>query len=289
VKGERIAQLKAEGVEYEQRMAELETLEWPKPCRDFIYETFNAFADKHPWVGSENIRPKSVAREIYETLATFSEYVRDLGLERSEGVLLRYLADTYRTLEQTVPTAFRTDEIDDVAWYLRAMLRGTDSSLLEEWESLQAPGASRIARAAETTEARDKLRPLKEDPRALAGRVRTELHRLVKLLGARRYEDAAASLHDPDRAWTAARLAAEMEPYWRENASILTTPESRRPHLTTTRPDGDGGLLVAQRLLDPDGHDDFALEGRVDLDRHPSGERAGLDDLPIVELLRIAG
>ncbi|MEO8215111.1 MAG: DUF3516 domain-containing protein, partial [Myxococcales bacterium] len=107
-KGTRIAQMKADGMDYDQRMAELDSIEYPKPCRDLIYETFNTFADKHPWVGSENIRPKSVAREIYETLATFSEYVRDLGLERSEGVLLRYLADAYRTLEQTVPPLFRT-------------------------------------------------------------------------------------------------------------------------------------------------------------------------------------
>ena len=139
-KGTRIAQMKADGMDYEQRMAELENIEWPKPCRDFIYETFNAFADKHPWVGSENIRPKSVAREMYETLATFSEYVRDLGLERSEGVLLRYLAEAYRTIEQTVPPAFRTPEVDDIASHLRALLRQTDSSLLEEWESLRDGG-----------------------------------------------------------------------------------------------------------------------------------------------------
>jgi superfamily II RNA helicase len=287
VKGERIAQMKADGIEYEQRMAELETLEWPKPCRDLIYETFNTFADKHPWVGTENIRPKSVAREIYETLATFSEYVRDLGLERSEGVLLRYLADSYRTLEQTVPPAFRTDEVNDIACHLRAMLRETDSSLLEEWESLHEPGAAGPRPRLEAAEARTKSRTLAEDPRALAGRVRTELHRLVKLLAARRYEDVVTSLHDPESAWTPARLAAEMQPYFDGHASIVTTPESRRPHLTTMRPDADGALRIAQRFLDPSGDDDWFLEGRVDLARHPSGERAGLDERPIVELVRI--
>jgi superfamily II RNA helicase len=291
VKGERIAQMKADGLDYEQRMAELETLEWPKPCRDFIYETFNTFSEKHPWVGSENIRPKSIAREIYETLATFSEYVRDLGLERSEGVLLRYLADAYRTLEQTVPPVFRTEEVEDIALHLRAMLRQTDSSLLEEWESLREPGGSGQKTPAgaspSASDSRGRQRPLAEDPRALAGRVRTDLHRLVKLLAARRHEEFTASLLDPDGVWTAAQVGAEMQGYWAEHASIVTTPESRRPQLTTMRQDGDGALYVAQRVLDPAGNDDWAIEGRVDLSHHPSGERAGLDDLPIFQLVRI--
>ncbi len=284
-KGTRIAQMKADGLDYDQRMAELDNIEYPKPCRDMIYETFNAFADRHPWVGSENIRPKSVAREIYETLATFSEYVRDLGLERSEGVLLRYLADAYRTLEQTVPPIFRSEEVDDIGLHLRAMLRQTDSSLLEEWERLRDPARSPLAVGPE--ESGPVFRRLADDPRALAGRVRTELHRLVKLLAARRYDDATAQFHDPDAAWTAARLMTEMQAYWDTHASIITTPESRRPHLTTMRPDGDGILRVAQRLLDPNGDDDWVVEARVDLASHPSGDSAGLDDRPIIELLRI--
>ena len=287
VKDERMAQMKAEGKEYEERMAELETLEWPKPCRDFIYDTFNAFSEKHPWVGSENIRPKSVAREMYETLATFSEYVRELGLERSEGVLLRYLADAYRTLEQTVPPAFRTPEVDDIAAHLRAMLRQTDSSLLEEWESLRDPDGRRVPERDDPSTARSALRPLRQDPAALVGRARMELHRLVKLLAAKRYEDAVAGLHDPDKAWTAARLGAELEPYWKDHASILATPEARRPHLTTIRPDGDGAWRVSQRLLDPAGDDDWAVEGRIDLANHPLGDRAGLDETPILQLARI--
>ena len=287
VKDERMAQMKADGVEYEQRMAELETLEWPKPCREFIYETFNAFSEKHPWVGTENIRPKSVAREMYESLATFSEYVRDLRLERSEGVLLRYLADAYRTLEQTVPPAFRTPEVDDIASHLRAMLRQTDSSLLEEWESLRDPEAQARPAREDPARGRATLQPLREDPAALAGRARMELHRLVKLLAARRYEDAVEALHDPDKLWSAARLAQDLEPYWKDHASILVTPESRRPHLTTIRPDGDGAWWVTQRLLDPAGDDDWAVEGRVDLAGHPAGDRAGLDDAPILQLSRV--
>jgi hypothetical protein len=286
-KGARIAQMKADGLDYDQRMAELDSVEYPKPCRDMIYETFNAFADRHPWVGTENIRPKSVARELYETLATFSEYVRDLGLERSEGVLLRYLADAYRTLEQTVPPIFRSEEVNDIGLHLRAVLRQTDSSLLEEWESLRDPDGKTPTVIPEDKASGSTFRRLADDPRALAGRVRTELHRLVKLLAARRYDDVAAQLHDPDAAWTAARLTSEMQAYWDTHGQIITTPESRRPHLTTLRPEGDGVLRVAQRLLDPKGDDDWVVEVRVDLAHHPSGDSAGLDDRPIIELHRI--
>ncbi len=100
LKGETIEALKAQGMEYEQRMEELDKLEWPKPNRDFIYDTFNAFSDKHPWVGEENIAPKSVAREILERFCSFHDYVRDMGLQRFEGVLLRYLSEAYRALSQ---------------------------------------------------------------------------------------------------------------------------------------------------------------------------------------------
>src|SRR5258708_26940026 len=105
LKTERMDQMKADGVEYEQRIAELEAMEWPKPNRDFVYATFNAFAARHPWVGETNIRPKSIAREICETASTFDAYVRDYGLQPSEGVLLRYLPQAYKTHDQSCPAA----------------------------------------------------------------------------------------------------------------------------------------------------------------------------------------
>ena len=139
--------MKAAGVEYEERIAQLDALEWPKPNRDFIYATFNDFAERHPWVGQDNVHPKSIAREMYEGFTAFNDYVRSLGLERSEGVLLRYLSQVFKTLEQTVPAAARTDEVLDVIAHLRSLLRDVDSSLLEEWEALADP-TRRPAKAA---------------------------------------------------------------------------------------------------------------------------------------------
>src|SRR6202007_2332162 len=88
VKSQKMAELKQAGIEYEERLAEMEKLEYPKPNREFVYETFNAFADRHPWVGQENIRPKSIAREMFENFRSFAEYVLDYELQRSEGLLL---------------------------------------------------------------------------------------------------------------------------------------------------------------------------------------------------------
>ena len=105
LKGRAIAEMKAAGLDYDERMEELEKLEYPKPQREFIYETFNAFADRHPWVGEENIRPKSIAREMFEAFRSFSDYIHDYDLQRAEGVLLRHLNSVYKVLSQTVPDA----------------------------------------------------------------------------------------------------------------------------------------------------------------------------------------
>src|SRR5690606_25024969 len=118
-KGDRLAEPKAPGMDSEDRQAERDKVEWPKPNREFIYTTFNAFAARHPWVGDENIRPKSIAREMVESLHTFNEYVRLLGLQRSEGVLLRYLSDVYKPLVQNVPETFHTEEVEEIALHLR--------------------------------------------------------------------------------------------------------------------------------------------------------------------------
>src|SRR5512143_2343038 len=139
VKDRKMAEMKADGLEYDQRMEELEKLEYPKPLRDFVYSTFNAFADRHPWVGEENIRPKSIAREMFENFRSFAEYVLDYELQRVEGLLLRHLNSVYKVLSQTVPDQSKTDELFEMEDYLRTMLRGVDSSLADEWERMKDP------------------------------------------------------------------------------------------------------------------------------------------------------
>lgn len=246
LKGEKVAELKAQGMDYDDRMNELEKLEYPKPNREFIYTTFNAFADKHPWLGEENIRPKSIARELYENLHTFHGYVRDYGLQRSEGVLLRYLTDAYKTLVQTVPDIYKDERVDEVVSFLRTTLRGVDSSLLDEWESLKDPSL----RSAVIADAEEVPYDLAEDPRGLRIRVRVELHRLVKALSLRDWESALSCLR-PGSDWTAETLEAEMSPYFEEFKAIDTTPVARQAHHTVVKQLEPRHWEAAQHLLVP--------------------------------------
>ena len=282
-RGRAVAEMKARGLEYDERMAELEKVEYPKPLADFVYATFNDFAALHPWVGAENIRPKSVAREMIERYATFDDYVREYGLERSEGVLLRYLSDAYRTLVQTVPETFRDDRLDDVVAFLRATVRGADASLLDEWERMRDPAHRAAAVDPRAALAALPPRPVRadDDPRAFAARVRNELHRLLVALAGRRWDDAAAALFQPDGGWPAQRLEQELAPYYAEHPAIDVRPTARLPHNTLLTRTGPAAYAARQRIVDPDGEVDWVIECAIDL----AAPRP--DDAPLIELVRI--
>ncbi|HET7755314.1 MAG TPA: DUF3516 domain-containing protein [Anaeromyxobacteraceae bacterium] len=282
-RGEAVARMKAEGLEYDERMARLEEVEYPKPNRDFVYATFNEFAAKHPWVGQENIRPKSVAREMVERLSTFNDYVREYGLERGEGLVLRYLTECYKGLVQAVPESYRDEALDDVIAFLRETVRGVDSSLLDEWERMRDPSATPLERVAATPEQLLAAVPraIDADPRAFAARVRNELHRLLKALAARQYDDAAAALFQREAEWPAARLEAELAPYWAEHERIDVTPAARRPHNTLLDKPEPRRWRAIQRVVDEAGEVDWAIECEID----PGAERP--DGAPLLELVRI--
>jgi hypothetical protein len=283
LKGETIDALKAQGMEYEQRMEELEKLEWPKPNRDFVYATFNDFVERHPWVGEENIAPKSVAREILERFCSFHDYVRDMGLQRFEGVLLRYLSEAYRALKQSVPSHFRSEAVEDLAAALGGVVRTVDSSLLEEWEEMRAPTASSGAdRAVLFTK---KPHSPDADPRAFTARIRAELHRLLGAFARRDFEQAQAALRDGESAaWTADRLAAEIAPYFDEHKEIVVTPLARSPRNTTLIPVGPHIWEAQQKIVDPAGDEDFAIHARIDLTLPLA---PGQENAPLIELVRI--
>ena len=135
---ELMTRMKEEGVEYEERMARLAEVTWPKPEAEFIEPAFDTFARHHPWVGHLRPSPKSVVRDMVEHADTFNQYVSRYGLKRSEGLVLRYLTDCYKALVQTVPAAAVDDRLAEVAEWLGALVREVDSSLLDEWERLRA-------------------------------------------------------------------------------------------------------------------------------------------------------
>ncbi len=202
LKAQKVAEMKAAGLDYEERMAELEKLEYPKPNRDFIYSTFNAFADKHPWVGQENIRPKSIAREMFENFRSFADYVRDYELQRAEGLLLRHLHSVYKVLKQTVPEPAKTDGVREMELYFGTMIRQVDSSLLEEWEAMRDPEYERrvaAERAAITgvdvATALAEIRPdITQDTKAFIAAIRHRIFTFLRGLVIGDYEAALATL-----------------------------------------------------------------------------------------------
>jgi superfamily II DNA/RNA helicase len=281
LKGEAVAEMKAAGMEYEERMEELEKIEPPKPRKEFVYETFNAFAAKHPWVG-ENVRPKSIARDMYEMAATFNEYVKEYGLERVEGVLLRYLSDAYKALVQNVPETAKTDEVYDVSEWLGAVIKQVDSSLLEEWERLKDPEAVRQAVEEGVRRPAEAEREITSDERAFTVLLRNDLFRFVQHVARRRFEDACAMVERDGEGgeWTAERLAEAIAPFFDEHGSPRTDPAARAPKNTRIERAADA-WIVEQTLLDPEEHAEWRAKLRVDLEKSRREQR------PVLELLAL--
>ena len=271
-----VAQLKAEGLDYDRRMEELAKLEYPKPKRDFIYSTFNAFADRHPWVGQENIRPKSIAREMFESFRSFADYVRDYDLQRAEGLLLRHLSSVHKVLAQTVPDTAKTDAVREMELYFGAMIRQVDSSLLEEWERMRDPRFQLRATAAEARPpgaekaAAEAAPDVTGDVKAFTAAIRNRVFTFLRAMAIGEYDAALACLSSPDQPggepWTADRLAEAIEAYYAQHERLCLDPNARNLRHTYVLPDDDKQhWRVQQMLIDPDEHNDWVAEFAVDL------------------------
>jgi superfamily II RNA helicase len=246
LKTAKMAEMRAEGLEYEERMAELEKVEHPKPLRDFIYGSFNAFEDKHPWVGGDNIQPKSVARDMFERLSSFNEYIKDYGLERSEGVLLRYLSLVYKTLLQTVPETYQNEAVHDIRAYLKTLLAQTDSSLIAEWEQMLHPSLrGGVADAAIQSS-------WVFDEKKFISEVRAMMHQLVKALSQKNYDEAKL-IAEFD-------YEAALKDYYDQYDRILSDANTRLPVYTRIKKESDLNYRVTQVLLDPDEHNEWYIE-----------------------------
>jgi hypothetical protein len=264
IKSELFAQLKAEGVPYEERIRRLDEVQPLAPSRAFIEETFDLFARRHPWVRHQDVHPKSIAREMYEGYYSFDHYVRFYGLQRIEGLLLRYVSQVYGTIVQTVPEGARTEAVHDVIAYFRTMLERVDSSLVDEWESLIGPGARSAEPAPAATPAR--VYDLARDERALRARARAELHRLVRALADRDFEEAAACVRrDPEDPWTAKRFEQALAEFFVQHEEIVFTPASRSAEWTRIAADGPRRWTVTQVLVDPADDNDWFIAGEIDL------------------------
>jgi len=277
-KDERMAEMKAAGVEYEQRIEELEKIQYPQPMRDQIYDAFDRWRLTNPWIGDRNIAPKGVVRDMWDRAMDFPSFVRHYGIKRSEGLLLRYLSDVYKALLRTVPDDAKTPDVEELQDWLGAVIRATDSSLLDEWTAMLLGGEdddpTMLAReAAEDAGAPD----VTTDRRAFRALVRARVFRWVQYAATGQWEAWAEDLTEAgDRGWNERKLRELLDPYlaaYSESGPgvIGIDGDARGPSRFAVADEGDV-WEVEQTLADPEGHDEWYLQITVDL---PASAEAG--------------
>ena len=290
-RGEAVAEMKADGLEYDERMALLEEVTWPRPLAELLEATYEIYRERHPWLREDALQPKSIVREMYEQGMTFTDFVGRYQLARSEGLVLRYLTDAYRTLRQTVPEQHRTPELDDLVEWLGETVRQTDSSLLDEWEALADPLHVRSDVAHH--EPPPPPRPISKQHRAFRVMIRNAMFRRVDLVarddldGLMAIERAAADRTDPpgEVAMTRSAWDAAIEDYYAEHDRLLLDADARGPELLSVAETGRT-WRVTQTLHDPEGHHDWVIEADADLD---ASDEAGELVLRTVAMRRLGG
>ncbi|WP_199440858.1 DEAD/DEAH box helicase [Umezawaea beigongshangensis] len=275
-RGEAVAAMKAEGLEYDQRMELLDEVTWPKPLAELLEAAFTTYRRGHPWVADHHLSPKAVVRDMFERAMTFGEYVSFYGLARSEGLVLRYLADAYKALRQTVPEDAKTEELNDLVEWLGELVRQVDSSLLDEWEKLRNPTGEVTGPGAAPVDERPPA--VTRNTRAFRVLVRNALFRRVEL-AARRHWWELGEL-DGGSGWDSDAWQDALEPYFEEHDEIGTGPDARGPALLiiTEEP---GRWRVRQAFDDPAGDHDWGITAEVDLE---SSDELGTADVRIVEV-----
>ncbi|WP_129843574.1 DEAD/DEAH box helicase [Streptomyces sp. RFCAC02] len=269
-RGTAVAEMKAEGVEYEERMERLMDISHPKPLEELLFHAYGVYRKSHPWVGDHSLSPKSVVRDMFERAMTFSEFVSHYELARTEGIVLRYLAGAYKTLEHTVPEDLKSEDFQDIAAWLGELVRQVDSSLLDEWEQLANPGEED---AEEARERADQVKPVTANARAFRVLVRNALFRRVELAALDRTGELGEL--DGESGWDAAAWESAMEGYWAEYDELGTGPDARGPRLLSIdeRPQ-DGLWRVRQTFQDPAGDHDWGISAEVDLTASDAEGRA---------------
>ncbi len=257
LKTDAVAEMKADGVPYEERMEKLDAIEHPKPLREFLYDSFNAFAAKHPWVEDENVRPKSIAREMFELYASFSDYVNRYGLQRSEGLLLRHLSQVWKVLSQTVPDTLKTEAVTEIEDYFRALIRGIDSSLIEEWERLRDPDF--VAEELAAKPVRSARYDLTQSRAEFERLVRLAVHGVLQDVAAGEWESAGERCGE-----SALKVDDAFRGYFQARGRFRLDPEGRAKTHTHFSIDGEA-WGIDQVLIDPEEHNDWALRLRLEL------------------------
>jgi superfamily II RNA helicase len=263
-RGEAVAEMKADGIEYEERMELLENVTYPKPLNEMLQAAYEVYKSSSPWVADYEVAPKSVARDMFERAMTFAEYVSFYTLPRSEGLLLRYLADAYKALKHTMPEEMRNDEVDDLIEWLGEMVRQVDSSLLDEWEELVNPGEETAAVSPHNFDERPP--PVTANARAFRVMVRNELFHRVELFALRKYDDLGEL--DAASGWDSEKWYYAIEDYFDTHDELGTGPDARGPKLLVIddKPEDQPGKWIVRQIFDdPEGYHDWGISAEVDL------------------------
>ncbi|WP_156760995.1 DEAD/DEAH box helicase [Microbacterium karelineae] len=255
-RGEAVGAMKREGIEYDERMELLEQITYPKPLDELLRQSFETFASSQPWVRDFQLSPKSVVRDMYERAMSFADFVQWYQLGRSEGLVLRYLSDAFRTIRQTVPPEAHTDDLDDIVEWLGEMVRQVDSSLVDEWETLMAgldadPDDGPVVPPSPPS--------VVQNRRAFTVLVRNALFRRVQLAALERDDELSAL--DPDVDWPAA-----LDRYFAVHDDILTGSAARAPQLCAIDESDRAYWRVEQTIDDPAGDHDWRIRAEVDLE-----------------------
>ncbi|WP_316670265.1 DUF3516 domain-containing protein [uncultured Propionibacterium sp.] len=263
-RGEAIAEMKADGMDFQERARALEDISHPRPLADELEAAFIAFSATRPWLAEYPLHPKTVVRDMYERAMTFGEYCAFYKVQRSEGTVLRYLSEAFRALRQTVPLAARTPDLDEILDWLGQVVRMTDSSLLDEWTRLgsgiDVPGEEPEA------ETSGPDRALSANGTAFRVLVRNAMFRRVQL-AADDDVDALVALDasDPSASFGPNDWDDALGDYWDEHDDIGTDADARGPQLLQID-DSSRVWTVRQIIADPEGDHDWAITATVDLD-----------------------
>ena len=258
-----MADMKAQGVEYEERMERLQDVTYPKPLADLLEAAFERYCKDVPWARDFELAPKSVVRDMVETVSDFKSYVGRYKIARSEGTLLRYLADAYRALDRTVPASKRDERLEDIVSWLGFLVRSVDSSLVDEWERAGSVWGDGTGEGAAPPAADAVVR----DRRGMRVLVRNALFRRVRLAAQGRLADLGAL--DAEWGCGEARWRRALDAYYEEHETILLDADARSAaYLVIDEADEATERVwhVRQIFSDPEGDHDFAIAADVDLD-----------------------
>ena len=256
-----MASMKADGIDYDERIERLQEVTYPKPLEDLLWPAFHTYCESVPWANDYRLSPKSVLRDMLETASDFKGYIARYGISRSEGTLLRYLSDAYRVLDRTLPPDKRNDELDQIVEWLGFVVRTTDSSLLDEWAGLDSDDAGMDAAPPQDADV------VVKDRKAVTLLVRNALFTRVRLFAAEKARELGEL--DEEWGWREPRWRQAMERFFDEHEEVLLDGDARsNRYLTIDEADERSEHVwhVRQMFHDADEDDDFGIAGDVDLD-----------------------